>query len=290
MAELQNYGEEELQRLLEEVRAKKRKAAEKKFVDSQLEKSREVEESKELPDFDEKDAPKTRTIDEDPADLKNIFDKMVASFPCVIVQIGRSKSGKSYNTRYLMYKFMLEYRAFKFGIAWVGSSKLNDDYKFLPEKAVLDYSEDKLKMYLRKLEAMKDKLGHFPPSFMVFDDLLSKLTQSDYFKNFLSIYRHYNITIILCNQYLKDRTSGTLLREQTDFSFTFKTRANNTLTGTYETFGTVFDSYADFKAHFIKCTQKKHTAMFYIQDEDEIENNYLSYAAPPNLPNKKIHY
>ncbi len=201
-------------------------------------------------------------------------------FPTCILSIGKSKRGKSYLTRYLLDYFCVRKPVFKAGIVFVGTKGLNNDWDMMPDKAVITgYSEEKLKMWLAKLMQIK-KSGKEIHTFIVFDDLLGKLEKSSYFDNFLSTYRHYNVSVFLNNQYLASSSSGTLLREQTEYLFAFRTAAKRTITCLYDWFGQLFDSEKEFKKTFMEQTAEDHTAMLFIEGEEDVHENYLAFTAP----------
>lgn len=204
--------------------------------------------------------------------------------PCMILSIGKSKSGKTYNTRFLLDYWLRQKRYFKWGIVFVGSKDLNDDYDFLPNHTIVNgYDEDLLMAYLDKLKKIKNSGKVLPPSFIVFDDLLGKLQSSKKFDNFVSLFRHYNITVFLNNQFLTNRTSSTIVREQTNYAFLWKTSSRHTIEAIYNWWGGLrFANYNEFKAHFLRATKKRYACMLWHSNE-EIENNFLSYMSPANV-------
>ena len=213
------------------------------------------------------------------------IDDLPSEFPCCICSIGKSKSGKSYNTAYLIQYFSMHKPYFKAGLVMLGSKGLNDDYKWMPKDYVIDgYSEDVLRGWLDHLKSIREKTNKPPPpTFLILDDLLNAITNNDYFSNFLSQYRHYNITIFINNQTLANRTTGSLFREQTVYLFAWGTKAKNTLEHLYKWFGQLFDSFDEFKNHFLETTKEKHTCMFYDATQNDVHKNYLRWKSPENF-------
>lgn len=213
--------------------------------------------------------------------------------PACIVQIGKSKRGKSYNTRYLISYLTLGHPIFKSVLVFSGSSGINNDYNFLPERCIINgYREDVLMRYMKNMEKIYEKLNEGrdrmeddikpPPSLIIFDDLLGKLTKSKFFDSFLSTYRHYNITIILNNQFLKSEASSTLLREQATLAFMYYTQSKNTINSLYEAFGQGFDSETNFREHFLKKANiKLHASMMWSDKIEDHDDNYVRWIAPP---------
>ena len=213
-------------------------------------------------------------------------------FPACILSVGKPRSGKTYLTRFLLTYFCKTDPVFKGGLVMTGSRDLNDDYDFLPSKAIINgYDEDLLKRHVDKLQAYRKRTGQPPPaSFIVFDDLLGKLQGSAFFNNFISIYRHLNITIFINVQYMKTRASNTLLRECVKYAFVFKTTTKISLQCIYEVIGQLFDSFEEFKAHFLKVTSKPHAACLYIADRDNPEENYFEAIAPEHYKQQQIEF
>ena len=213
-------------------------------------------------------------------------------FPACILSVGKPKSGKTYNTRFMISYFSKDEPIFKGGLVFTGSRDLNDDYDFLPPKAIINgYDEDILQRYVAKLEAYRKQTGNPPPaSFIVFDDLLGKLQGSAFFNNFISIYRHLNITVFINVQYVKNRASNTLLRECIKYAFVWNTTTKNSLQCLYEVIGQLFDSYEEFKRRLLKATHEKHAACLYIADRDDPNQNYFESIAPEDYKQHQIEF
>jgi hypothetical protein len=54
----------------------------------------------------------------------------------------------------------------------------------------------------------------------------------------------------------------------------------NTLQALYENFGQLFENFGEFKDNFFDITRGPYTAMLYIQDIDNVADNYLYYRSP----------
>ena len=84
-----------------------------------------------------------------------------------------------------------------------------------------------------------------PPSF-VFDDLVGVLTSnSKFFKNFITTFRHLNINVIICVQDLVAGISTTV-RAQINYCLMYNEKNNRTLDILYKNFGGLFPSREDF--------------------------------------------
>lgn len=201
-------------------------------------------------------------------------------FPSLIMSIGKSKRGKSYLTRYLITYFSVVKPVFKGGIIFCATKELNDDWKQFPEKSIITgYTDDKLRAWTDRLKERHEQ-GKRVPTFIVFDDLLGVLQKSKYFDHFMSIFRHYHVTVFLNNQYLASAASSTLSREQTNYLFAFKSETTRTNKCLYEWFGQLFETYEEFKQVFRERTKEPHAAMLYIEDQEDKDKNYYSFRAP----------
>jgi hypothetical protein len=81
-----------------------------------------------------------------------------------------------------------------------------------------------------------------------------------------------------------------IVREQTNYALMFRSKTRRTLENLYESYGQMFDTIQEFKAHFMKTTDKKFTAMLYIEREDDQEENYLTIQAPAELPDWNLQF
>ena len=119
------------------------------------------------------------------------------------------------------------------------------------------------------------------PSFIIFDDIQGVLSGHDPVLTALNAcHRHFKITVLYCFQYIYGRGSTPVLRECTTMAFLFNSKGKRTLEALYENFGQLFDTFNEFKEYYLACTKPKHTAMLYMQNVDEKEENYLQYKAP----------
>ena len=143
-----------------------------------------------------------------------------------------------------------------------------------------DYDADILQRYLDGLKQLDEK--ELQPSFIIFDDIQGVLSGQDKVLTSLNAcHRHFKISIFYCFQYIYGHGSTPVLRECTTLAFLFNSKGKRTLEALFENFGQLFDNFKQFKEYFLACTKEKYTAMLYIQDVDNIDENYLQYKAPP---------
>ncbi len=138
-------------------------------------------------------------------------------------------------------------KLYKFGLVMTGS-KWNGDFDFLPDTIVWEgYDEEKFEQYLETLkkraEELKAKGKKLPMSFVIFDDLLGQLSNSDLFKSFISRFRQYNLTLMIATQYAAEgKGCSTVLRACTDVSFMFPSLMANQVDAMHRAWGGWFKS------------------------------------------------
>ena len=214
--------------------------------------------------------------------------------PQICVFLGKPKQGKSYALRHILLKNTIDKKLFKYGLVFT-KTKFNGGYDYLPDEYVYeDYNPEILQQYLDGLKELDEK--NLQPSFIVFDDIQGVLSNADpTLTQLVSNHRHFKISVFFCFQYLYGRASTPVLRECTTLAFLFNSKGKRTIEGLFENFGQLFDNFKEFKEYYLSCTKPKHTAMLYIQDVDNKEENYLQYKAPPpkemkHVKNVKIQY
>ena len=139
----------------------------------------------------------------------SIFDNPTGKSQLYLL-VGKSERGKSHFAKFLLYDRFL-HAGWKFGISFI-ATKYTDAYNFLPKNTIYEGYHDKvLKAWTDGLRNILKKKGKLPPSFVYFDDLVGVLTSnSKFFKNFITTFRHLNINVIICVQYLVAGISTTV--------------------------------------------------------------------------------
>ena len=202
------------------------------------------------------------------------------SKPQIVVCIGKPKRGKSFAVRWMIIKNSVDNKIFKYGIAFT-RTKFNKDLDYLPDEYVYEnYEPNVLQEYLDGLK----KQEKIEPSFILFDDIQGVLNPNDpVLTSLLACHRHYKISIFFCFQYIYGRGSTPVLRECTTYAILFNSKGDRTLRALYENFGQLFDSFNEFKEYFLLLTSKPYTAMLYVQDIDNKDDNYLEFQAPASM-------
>ena len=53
-------------------------------------------------------------------------------------------------------------------------------------------------------------------------------------------------------------------------------------------FGQLFENFDHFKQNFLDITKEPYSAMLYLQENDDLDNNYFTFKAPDMSKFKKI--
>jgi len=225
---------------------------------------------------------------------KDNFINDIIKPPCLIVVAGKSKRGKSYLIKYMITMLCLN-KKFKFGLVFC-KTKFNCGYDFIEDNKVIEgYKEDILKNYLQALQKYGEDhpltakqrayniKTNIPPSFIVFDDIIGQMDlNAGFMSEFITTYRHYNITLIVATQYL--HKVPVLFREQADICVMFYQNTKKSIDACYENYGQEFDNAKKFKNFLIDKTSKPYHCLIYIEDGDDINTKYMEYKAPSNYP------
>ena len=199
--------------------------------------------------------------------------------PQICVFLGKPKMGQSWALRHQILKQTLDNKVFKYGIVFT-KTKFNGQYDYLPDDYVYDnYDPQILQRYLDGLKELNE--NEKEPSFVIFDDIQGLLSSQDpTLTQLVSNHRHFKISVFFCFQYIYGRASTPVLRECTTMAFLFNSKGKRTLEALFESFGQLFENFKQFKEYYLACTKEKYTAMLYIADVDNIDENYLQYKAP----------
>ena len=213
------------------------------------------------------------------------MENLDLSSPSCVLLVGKPKLGKTSALKFTLLKHSLDNfygcAKYEFGIVF-SRSKFTGEYDFIgnDEYVYEDYDEAILQRYIDGLKNMVEQGKPVPANFVVFDDMIGLLQKrTPFFINFLGTHRKTNTTIFLATQHLKTGSSTTI-REICTHAIIFNSKAMNTLQSLYENVGMLFSNFGDFKDNFFDITKEKFTAMLYLQDVDNVTDNYMSYKCP----------
>ena len=207
--------------------------------------------------------------------------KLDFSRPQVVTTIAKPRSGKTWACMWMILKNTIDNHRFKYGIVFTQTGKWNKDLDFVPDQYIYEgYDPEVLQSYLEGIKEQKTIV----PSFIVFDDIQGLLNSHDpALTSLIACHRHFKISLFFNFQYIYGRGSTPILRECTTYALLFNSKGDRTLKALYENFGQLFDDFKSFKNHFLSLTSEKYVAMLYVQDINELEDNYLYFKAPANM-------
>lgn len=198
--------------------------------------------------------------------------------PSIININGYCGSGKSYFCKYLCLSMR---ENFNNVVVFSNTANFSGDYDFL--KSGFNYRiystanvNEMIKMILnlqKKNRAENNKINIL----MIFDDIFSSVKDSKDFKNLVSTYRHYNISIIFSTQYVCG--SASYLREISQYVIIFNQRTGPALKACYDNY--FIQDYEKFSTFKLDFTNKLQNYQFYFIDR--IKNTKHVMKCPKGL-------
>lgn len=179
------------------------------------------------------------------------------TLPFVLNVAGFCSSGKSHMVRYLIMSFKNEFDCV---VVISNTASFTQDYEFLKDMKIkhfifgtLDF-ENKIKsiMAIQK----KNRLNNVSRKILIiFDDIMASVRDCKIFKDLISTYRHYNISIVFSTQYIS--ASASYVREISNYIVIFNQRTKNALKLCFENyFCDTFETFTEFNNHFSKALEK----------------------------------
>lgn len=222
---------------------------------------------------------------------------MKLELPSLIILAGSSRSGKTYTTKSLILDHVKGKDHLNFGLVFT-TTKFRCDYTLIPDRYVLEgFDINIIDKYLNTVKEhygsvieknqKKGREAHIgvPASFIVFDDIIPLINQQDKkWKNFISTFRHYNISLFFSVQYI--HMVSPLVRQQADYAFIFFHEQDKSIQALFETFGGLFEKKKHFKNFLHENTTERYACLVFIKDAYYLEEKYKKYKAP--FPLKKI--
>lgn len=193
--------------------------------------------------------------------------------------VGTSKTGKSYLLKHILSN-MLERKEFKFGLVFT-ATKFTDSYSWLPDERVYaNFDMDAFQLWLRFLVKIKKARGDIPPSFLVFDDIISQLPLgSKEWAQFIATFRHFNITIFITTQF--PNMIDPLLRSQTEYAYLFTMTNDPQFRSSYLAFGGLLPNLRAWREYVNKHTGDYKCIIFHRDAPPTLAERYKQYKAPP---------
>lgn len=202
--------------------------------------------------------------------------------PFIVNIAGHCGSGKSYFISYLVRSMAGSFNCI---CVFSNTAQFTDDYEFLKKiengdlrtfvKGSLEAEETiKKLMAIQKKNRQNDNKRNV---LIIFDDIFGSIKDSKTFKDLVSTFRHYNISIVFSAQYIT--ASASYLREISNYIVIFHQRTLNALKICYENYFIAdYESFNLFKQDFAKKLQK-----FYFYFIDRINDKKTIMKCPSAL-------
>jgi hypothetical protein len=191
--------------------------------------------------------------------------------PCVSLFIGNPGSGKSFMIKNLIYQSCYS-KKFDYIVVFCNTG-FDNAYDFLNEKYVHEnYNSDVLEKIL-KIQIENQNLK----CLLIFDDVIGSINfNTPIWKKIITQYRHYNMSIFLAVQYIKDINPR--IRTCASYVFVFYTEVRKVLKELYDLYGQSFSNENAFKDFIISKTKDYNTILINTKLSDN--KRFLQYKAP----------
>jgi nucleoside-triphosphatase THEP1 len=208
-------------------------------------------------------------------DFKNFFTMCIFGLP---------GSGKTTLMRYLIYNASIK-NEFDHCLLF-SSTKGTKDYDFLDEKYKFDAMNNEVIEKYINLCQKKNEKSIKTRGLIIFDDICGEQTfKSALFKKLFSNYRHYGISIIVCQQMPVELPLS--IRSIIKYACVYKYINKSDREKVYNCFGSMCENEKTFYELYDKYTQEKYMFMFFSQsDVYDTSACYIGARAP----NKRIKF
>lgn len=199
--------------------------------------------------------------------------------PFILNVNGFCGSGKSFMIQYLIKSIKSNLNCI---VVFSNTAAFTTDYEFLGKLGINHFifgsldSDDKIKtvMKIQKNNRLKDNPRNV---LIIFDDIFGTIKDSKVFKDLITTFRHYRISIIFSAQYIS--ASATYLREISNYVVIFNQRTMNALKICFENYFIAdYETFGDFKHDFKNKLKDYH---FYFIDR--ISNKKFIMVCPSKL-------
>lgn len=177
-----------------------------------------------------------------------------------------TNSGKTTLIRFILTE-MAKKGIFAYGIVLTGTAGLNNDYSYLPRKAVSVFSEDRLRAFLRMQRDLAHERGKAPPAFIVLDDVANENFKKPLYNGLFTTFRHFNLSVFVSTQYIY-RIPPTI-REQAAICVAFHQNTGRSKEALWQTYGTAHKKQ-EFYNKLDEATKEKYYALFMLNNENRM--------------------
>jgi tRNA uridine 5-carbamoylmethylation protein Kti12 len=210
---------------------------------------------------------------------------MNINIPSIIIISGKPGSGKSHLIKYWLF---MNKKKFDFGIVLTKTS-FDDGYTYIPKDFIHpDYDENVIQS-LMKIQKKLIKDDIHKNVFLIIDDCLTKEFNTEIFQDLITQSRHYNITIIICTQYIY-KVNPTI-RECANYAIIFRQSTGRSLEALYESFGQHFEKLDTFSRYITDNTYDHQFIFVDINSQsDNINEIYKVYKVQEVIPKFKVKF
>lgn len=212
-------------------------------------------------------------------DWKNFFTLVVYGMP---------GSGKTTCLRYLIYSGALK-KEFDHCLLF-SATKGGNDYSFLEDKFKYDgFDTDVIEKYINVCKKKNEKKIK-TRGLLIFDDICGEQTfKSSLFKKLFSNYRHYGISIIVCQQMPVELPLS--IRSIIKYAIVYKYINEDDKEKIYKCFGSLASDKKEFYRIYDGFTNEKYKFLFFNQsDVYDNENCYIGARVPKTPSNFKLKF
>lgn len=212
-------------------------------------------------------------------DWKNFFTLVIYGLP---------GSGKTTLLRYLIYSAAVKKQINH--CLLFSSTKGTNDYDFLDDKYKHDAFDTTVVEKYMDLCQKKNEKKIKTRGLLIFDDICGDITfKSCLFKRLFSNFRHYGISIIVCQQMPVEIPPS--IRSIITYGCVYKYVNENDREKIYKCFGSLSGNEKTFLAIYDKYTNEKYKFLFFNQkDVYEAEKAYSGARAPGSIPPFKLSF
>ena len=192
---------------------------------------------------------------------------MNLDIPSVALIAAPPGSGKSHLIRWILREKCMQ-GEFNHGLVITNTKNFSEDYDFLPTSWVKsEYSDKLIDKFIQVQEDNPES-----QAFLVLDDVIGKATlKSKTFLNLITCFRHYRITILIAVQYINNHICTTI-KTCARYGMWFDHGDEAALKCIYQTFGSYFRTFADFREFCANNLKEKHT--FIVHDRSDSKEPY----------------
>ena len=199
------------------------------------------------------------------------MSQMEISIPGFTILNGVSHSGKSTAIEYILHKYR---KKIDYCIVFCNTCFTGKSFNFIPEKFVHNEYKEEVLINAMGIQSELVKQRITKNLMIVFDDcLFDKQFTSPSFKKLITMYRHFNISILLSTQF--PNVLPPIFRANAFQVLIFQNTTHRAIQALYESYGQTFDTFNEFKSFMNKNTNNYQ--FIYInnrEQENTIEKKY----------------